>query len=173
MLTKNLKVFGYKVPTYPLFMMSGAICDVFQALIDYMISIVYTIDWAKATVCWTLSYTLSIIIRHYSHRMIVFGEYEGTYCSSLGRTYLAYSSSIVISMFMNHYLVEGFGLEHKVAYLITMLGTGIYNYFALKASWRSNKGSTSSATTTSRDPVSPGSPLSPREEKENLISDKV
>ena len=106
--------------------------------------------------------------------MIVFGEFEGTYCSSLGRTYLAYSSSIVISMFMNHYLVEGFGLEHKIAYLITMLGTGIYNYFALKASWRKGGAASSNAASSriSDTPVSPGSPTSAAE-KENLISEKV
>jgi hypothetical protein len=135
MLTKNLRVFGHKVPLYPLFMVSGAVCDIFQAIIDYFISKIYTLDWGRTTVCWTLSYTLSIILRHSSHRLIVFGDYEGTYCMSLTRTYMAYSSAIVISMFANHQLVS-LGLAHREAWVVTMLFTGIYNFFVLKASWR-------------------------------------
>lgn len=136
MLTKNLRICGHKVPLYPLFMVSGALCDVCQAVIDFLISKIYTLEWGKTTVCWTLSYTLSIILRHSSHRLIVFGDYEGTYCMSLGRTYMAYSSAIVISMFANHQLVAFFGLSHRHAWLATMLFTGIYNFFVLKASWR-------------------------------------
>ena len=136
MLTKNLRVFGHKVPLYPLFMVSGALCDVFQALIDYFISTIYTFEFAKTTVCWTLSYTLSIILRHSSHRLLVFGDYEGTYCMSLTRTYMAYSTAIVISMFANHQLVAFFGLPHREAWILTMLFTGIYNFFVLKASWK-------------------------------------
>jgi len=117
-------------------MVSGALCDVCQAFIDYLISMVYTLEWGKTTVCWTLSYTLSIVLRHSSHRLLVFGDYEGTYCMSLARTYMAYSSAIVISMFANHQLVAFFGLSHRHAWLATMLFTGIYNFFVLKASWR-------------------------------------
>ena len=134
MLTKNLRVCGHKVPLYPLFMVSGAVCDVFQALIDYFISKVYTLDYGRTTVCWTLSYTLSIILRHSSHRLLVFGDYEGTYCMSLTRTYMAYSSAIVISMFANHQLVH-YGLGHREAWVITMLFTGVYNFLVLKKSW--------------------------------------
>jgi hypothetical protein len=136
MLTKNLRVCGHKVPLYPLFMVSGALCDVFQAFVDYLISTIYTFEWAKTTVCWTLSYTISIILRHSSHRLLVFGDYEGTYCMSLARTYMAYSTAIVISMFANHQLVAFFGLPHREAWVLTMLFTGIYNFFVLKASWR-------------------------------------
>jgi hypothetical protein len=136
MLTKNLRICGYKVPLYPLFMVSGALCDICQAFIDYLISLVYTLEWGKTTVCWTLSYTLSIVLRHTSHRLLVFGDYEGTYCMSLARTYMAYSSAIVISMFANHQMVALFGLSHRNAWILTMLFTGVYNFFVLKASWR-------------------------------------
>ena len=102
---------------------------------DYMISIIYIFEYERATVCWTASYTLSIALRHSSHRLLVFGEYEGSYWSSLGRTYLTYSSSIVLSMITNHLIISFFALTHKQAWLITMLWTGLYNYFMLKASW--------------------------------------
>ena len=129
------KCFGYKVPHYCWFVLSGGMCDIVQALIDYAIYMVYIFEWERATVCWTLSYTISIIIRHFSHRLLVFGEFEGTYCNSLTRTYMTYSSSIVISMLTNHLIVSFLNYSHRTAWIITMLWTGIYNYFMLKASW--------------------------------------
>mmetsp|Transcript_43340 Transcript_43340/g.86108 ORF Transcript_43340/g.86108 Transcript_43340/m.86108 type:complete len:153 (+) Transcript_43340:80-538(+) len=136
-LQDKAKILGHKVPQYFWFVLSGGLCDIAQALIDYVISIVYISNWEKVTVCWTLSYIMSIWIRHYSHRLLVFGEYEGTYCSSLSRTYLTYSSSIVISMMTNHFLVNYMMFSHRAAWLVTMLWTGIFNYFMLKSSWRS------------------------------------
>jgi hypothetical protein len=127
---------GYKVPLYFWFVVSGAICDVIQALLDYLIYLVYVFEWERATICWTLSYALSIIVRHSSHRLLVFGEFEGSYCGSLARTYMAYSSSIVISMLTNHLLVNLLGFSHRTAWIVTLLWTGIYNFFMLKASWK-------------------------------------
>lgn len=127
---------GYRVPQYGWFMLSGAICDVVQALVDYGIYLIYPFEWERTTVCWTVSYTITIPVRHYSHRMLVFGEFEGGYCISLCRTYLTYSSSIVISMITNHLIVSFLNFNHKQAWLFTMIWTGVYNYFMLKASWR-------------------------------------
>ena len=115
---------------------AGGICDIIQAMIDYGISLLYQSKWEKETVCWTLGYILSIWVRHFSHRILVFGDYEGSYINSLMKTYLTYSSSIVISMIANHYLVSLLRLTHREAWIITMLWTGIYNYFLLKSSWR-------------------------------------
>jgi hypothetical protein len=127
---------GYKMPQYFWFMISGALCDVIQAILDFIVYNIYVYEWERATVCWTISYTLSIIFRHSSHRFIVFGDFEGSYCVSLGRTYLAYSASIVISMVTNHFIVDIFRISHARAWLATMIWTGIVNYFLLKASWR-------------------------------------
>jgi hypothetical protein len=135
---EKCRCFGYKIPLYFWFVLSGTLCDVVQALIDFGVYHIYPYDWERATVCWTVSYTMSVIVRHFSHRFLVFGEFEGTYCQSLGRTYLTYSSSIILSIVTNHVLVNGFNCTHKVAWVLTMLWTGIFNYFALKSSWRSN-----------------------------------
>jgi hypothetical protein len=51
-------------------MLSGALCDVVQAFIDYSVYHIYYIEWEKATVCWGISYTLSIVVRHFSHRLL-------------------------------------------------------------------------------------------------------
>jgi hypothetical protein len=48
---------------------------------------------------------------------------------------MTYSSSIVISMLTNHLIVSFLNYSHRTAWIITMLWTGIYNYFMLKASW--------------------------------------
>jgi len=136
---EKCEVCGRKVPQYFWFMLSGALCDVGQAVIDFCIYNVYTYEWERATVCWTLSYTLSIIVRHSSHRILVFGDFEGSYCYSLAKTYLTYSSSIIISMFSNHIIVTVLGFNHRDAWIITMIWTGIYNYFMLKASWKKPK----------------------------------
>ena len=129
-------IFGYRVPLYFWFMLSGAICDIIQALVDYCIYITYPFEWEKTTICWTVSYTASIIIRHMSHRLLVFGEYEGSYCSSLCRTYFTYASSIVLSMVSHHFIVAFLKLGHWYAWVVTMLWTGIFNFFLLKASWK-------------------------------------
>lgn len=135
---EKAKICGYKIPLYFWFVLSGGLCDIVQAFLDYGISIIYIIEFEKATVCWTLSYILSIWIRHFSHRLLVFGEYEGTYLSSLSRTYLTYSSSIIISMVTNHMIISVLHFTHWQAWIITMLWTGLYNYFMLKASWKSS-----------------------------------
>lgn len=67
---ENCMVFGYRVPHYFWFMLSGALCDVVQAFIDYGVYLIYVLQWEKATVCWAVSYTLSIVVRHFSHRLL-------------------------------------------------------------------------------------------------------
>lgn len=97
----------------------------------------YPFDWEKPTVCWAVSYILSIVLRHSSHRLIVFGEFEGSYCVSLGRTFGAYAASIFLSVTTNHILTGYFEIPHRNAWILTMLWTGIFNYFMLKTTWRS------------------------------------
>lgn len=118
----------------------GIICDTIQFGIDNAVYNIYPESLSyRATVCWGVSYTLSIVVRHFFHRFVVFGEYEGTYGASLIRTYATYSSSIVISVVSNYIIVDVFKVPHVVAWIITMLWTGIYNYFMLKATWKGKK----------------------------------
>ena len=135
----KVRVFGYRIPHYFWYVLSGVICDLCQFCLDSLLfAIISHIgwEWEKQTVCWTLSYTASIAVRHTSHRYIVFGEFEGTYWASLGRTYLTYSTSIVLSMVSNHVISNVLRFSHYQAWFVTMIWTGILNYFLLKASWR-------------------------------------
>ena len=163
MLTKDLRICNRKIPTYPLFMVSGAICDVVQALIDYLIYSLLDVwlEEGRTTASWTLSYTLSIMLRHQSHRLLVFGDYDGGYFLSLARTYMTYSSAIVVSMMANHFLVGYFKFSYRYAWFTTMIFTGIYNYFTLKATWRVKKEPTPP-------PNSLGSPKSGRDRKDSV-----
>lgn len=58
---------------------------------------------------------------------------------STGRTYATYSSSIIISMISNYLIVDVFEVSHLLAWFTTMIWTGIYNYFMLKATWKGKK----------------------------------
>ena len=105
-------------------------------LLQYMVSIIYTLEWEKPTVCWTVSYILSIVLRHSSHRLIVFGEFEGSYFYSLSKTFGAYAASIILSVTTNHILSTYFAVAHRDAWILTMLWTGLFNYFMLKKTWK-------------------------------------
>jgi putative flippase GtrA len=135
---ETCRFFGYRPPLYFWFLISGLWCDILQLFLDYLISIIYVFEFEKVTVCWTVSYILSIAVRHTSHKYLVFGEYEGTYFDSLLRTYCAYSTSIFLSMLTNSLLVNFLNCPHLVAWFLTMIWTGVYNYCVLKSVWRSN-----------------------------------
>ena len=133
----RVRIFGYPVPQYFWFMLSGALCDMVQACLYYLVSVLYVSTWEKPTVCWTVSYILSIWARHTSHRILVFGEFEGTYLSSVIRMYLTYGSSIVFSTILSHVLSSWFMLSHSQALVCTVLPTGLYNYFMIRNTWKS------------------------------------
>jgi hypothetical protein len=65
--------------------------------------------------------------------------------------YATYSSSIVISAFSNHYIVNNLLLTHRDAWIVTMLWTGVYNYFMLKKTWRPKVDGAASASTKAAD----------------------
>lgn len=134
---ERVRIFGYPVPQYFWFMLSGALCDMVQACLYYIVSVLYVSTWEKPTVCWTVSYILSIWARHTSHRILVFGEFEGTYLSSVIRMYLTYGSSIVFSTILSHVLSSWFMLSHSQALVCTVLPTGLYNYFMIRNTWKS------------------------------------
>jgi hypothetical protein len=81
----------------------------------------------------------------------VFGDYVGGYWMSLGRMYAGYSIIIVISTVFNIVMTRRAKLPHYVAWVITLLWTGIVNYFILKKIWTFGKKQT---TEPSKDEVS-------------------
>ena len=47
----------------------------------------------------------------------------------MGRTYIVYGISLVLSTAMNYYLVASLEMEHRYAWASTMILVGVFNYF--------------------------------------------
>ena len=153
-------VVGIQPPRYLWYMVSGAICDVFQLLVD--VTLHNTLFPNNLAACWMTSFVVSIAARHSSHRYLVFGDYVPTYWQSLGRMYTGYSISIVLSTMFNYLITAGVArVSHYVAYAATLAWTGLANYFILKRLWKmggpaaSSSSKTMMTTTTTSNPSAP------------------
>mmetsp|Transcript_7865 Transcript_7865/g.18186 ORF Transcript_7865/g.18186 Transcript_7865/m.18186 type:complete len:249 (+) Transcript_7865:204-950(+) len=124
---------GIRPPQYLWYMLSGAICDIVQFVLDCALHFGFGIE--DATTCWTLSYTICITCRHTTHRYLVFGNYVGGYCNSLLRMYGGYSVIIVLSALFNYLMSNVARISHYVAYLLTLIWTGVVSFFLLKKLW--------------------------------------
>jgi len=113
----------------------------FQEVSSYRFFYVNPYPWKKETVSWVISYLCSIVWQHYLHGVLVFGGaprfLSFQYFKSLGKTYLAYSLSILLSSVINDFLVAWIGLEHTLAWVATVVATGILNYFTVKEAFKS------------------------------------
>ncbi len=131
--SQAVKICGMRPPQYLWYMLSGSFCDLIQLFIDLLIHITFGIE--NASVCWILGFSLSILVRHSSHRYLVFGMYVGGYRNSLMRMYGGYSISIILSTIANYIMTEWYAVPHYVAWVFTLLWTGVVNYFILKKLW--------------------------------------
>ena len=152
-LADRVRCGGRRLPRYAWYMLSGAICDVFQFLIDrvvYTSALVAMLPYERDTVSWTVSYVLTIALRHETHRIFVFGAYEGSYWRNLGKMYMTYATTIAASIVLRSMLAHAaeylppillaYASARTYGYFATMLFTGIFSYFALKRSWGTNGG---------------------------------
>lgn len=128
-----VRLFGWKPPQYVWFVLAGGTSDIIQLIIDMILH--YTMGIEDAGVCWMTGFGISILFRHTLHRYLTFGKYKGGYWSSLLRTYAAYSLSIILSTIFDEVVTKGGGLPHYVAWVVTLLWTGLMNFFILKYSW--------------------------------------
>jgi hypothetical protein len=126
-------ILGVHPPRYLCYMISGFVCDLIQFTIDIFLHMVLHLE--DASVCWALGFGISVSFRHTTHRYLVFGDYVGGYWASLGRIYTGYSIIIVLSTLFNFVMTQYAQLPHYVAWIITLLWTGIVNYFILKRLW--------------------------------------
>jgi putative flippase GtrA len=126
-------ILGASPPRYLCYMLSGSMCDIIQFGIDLLLHVVFHLE--DASLCWALGFGISVSFRHTTHRYLVFGDYVGGYWASLGRMYAGYSIIIVLSTLFNIVMTRNAHLPHYVAWAITLLWTGIVNYFILKKLW--------------------------------------
>ena len=143
-----VKICGYQPPRYAWYMLSGSSCDVLQFLVDHVL---YYREWNSAS-SWVVAFMASIVVRHTTHRYLVFGDYVCGYRASLMRMYMAYSFSIVVSTAFNYFVTRNgerhAGLYHSAIWIVTSLWTGVANYFILKYMWKSDKTSSTASTPT-------------------------
>jgi hypothetical protein len=129
--SETVLILNVKPPQYFWFMVSGAICDAILFAMDYGMHF-YVPD---PSACWAICFTLSVAFRHSTHRYLVFGNYVGGYWNSLLRIYGGYSVTIILSTIFNIIMTRYFSVRHYVAWVITLLWTGIVNFFILKRFW--------------------------------------
>jgi hypothetical protein len=129
----SILIAGAKPPRYLWYMLSGACCDVIQFAIDVILHVIFDIQ--DASMCWALGFGFSIVFRHSFHRYLVFGDYVGGYWASLGRMYAAYSVILVLSTAFNMFMTKVVETSHYTTWILTLLWTGIANYFILKKIW--------------------------------------
>ena len=126
-----VRIAGIRPPRYLCYMISGSGCDLIQLVVYFLLY------WQlnDASMCWALSFGSSIVFRHTTHRYLVFGDYVGGYWASLGRMYAGYSIIIVLSTIFNYVMTKYVDMPHIFAWILTLLWTGIVNYFILKKLW--------------------------------------
>lgn len=125
---------GMKPHKFIWFIISGCLCDIVQFFID--LTLYYVFKVKDTTVCWTLGFALSIVVRHTSHRYLVFGNYVGGYWYSLLRMYAGYSISLTLSTLFNWVLTHKMQFQHYSGWMITLVGTNIINYCLLTHLWK-------------------------------------
>ncbi len=129
-------------------------CDIVQLGIDFFL--LHALQIKDSSTCWALGFGISIIVRHSSHRYLVFGMYVGGYWKSLMRMYTGYSIIIAISTLFNIFMTKVLMLSHYTAWVATLLWTGIVNYFILKYIWSfdgKKKGSVNNSSSSSSSSV--------------------
>ena len=128
----TVRILTIQPPRYLFYSLSGFLCDIVQLVIDLAVHLVLHVG--DPSLCWATGFGLSIVVRHSSHRYFTFGAYVGGYWRSLGRMYAGYSISIALSTAFNVGMAR-MGVPHYVAFVFTLLWTGIVNYFILKRLW--------------------------------------
>ena len=128
----TVRILSIKPPRYIFYSLSGFLCDIVQLVIDLAVHFLFNVR--DPPTCWLIGFGLSIVVRHSSHRYLTFGAYVGGYWRSLGRMYGGYSISIALSTAFNVVMAR-MGVPHYVAFVFTLLWTGIVNYFILKRLW--------------------------------------
>lgn len=126
-----VRVLGIRPPRYLCYMISGSGCDIIQFFL-YVLAYRQTED---TSLSWALSFGGSIVFRHTTHRYLVFGDYVGGYWASLRRMYAGYSIIIFLSTIFNYVVMKYVDMPHMVAWILTLLWTGIVNYLILKKLW--------------------------------------
>ena len=80
-LAETCVVCGRRPPRFLFFVLSGSACNGVQLGLDRLLILALPEGrWWVPTLCWTLSYALSISVRFVSHAALVFGPHREQHC---------------------------------------------------------------------------------------------
>ena len=145
-LAETCLICGRRPPRFVFFAISGSLCNAAQLGLDRLIyhslgdELVHS--WWGPTMCWSLSYMLSVSLRHVSHAAFVFGPHKDSLAVALAKTYLAYLSTIMASSAMHLSLVAGANVSHEMALVLVSFFSVGWSYAALSQTWREDGAST-------------------------------
>ena len=121
----------HSLPQGSRFIVSGGLGTLTNLILYEIIYHINTTEEFRASSSWFIAYFIAIATQHAYHRWLTFTD-TIPYLESLWRSYQIYASSLIISTLFDLFLVASIGLQHRIAFLITMVSVSILNYFALK-----------------------------------------
>lgn len=124
---------GMKPHRFVWFIISGCLCDIVQFFID--VTLFYVLKIKSNAICWLLGYSISIVVRHTSHRYLVFGNYVGGYLNSLLRMYTLYGIILLLSTLFNLAMTEWMHFKHYTAWIVTLVCANVMTYCLLTRLW--------------------------------------
>ena len=108
-----------------------AILGALIGLITY--EIIYFINpfEPRASSSWFAAAVVNIARQHSLHRWLTF-TYKSNYWRSLRRAYIMYSTSLLVGVVLNWFLVERLHVNHRLAWAICLIITASISFFFLK-----------------------------------------
>jgi putative flippase GtrA len=85
----------------------------------------------KASTSWTIAFLIGVARQHALHRWLTF-LHDTPYWKSLGRAYVMYSSSLIVTSVVNWILTEQLLIPHRLAWLICLLVNAMISLVFLK-----------------------------------------
>lgn len=85
----------------------------------------------RATTSWAAAFVVNIARQHALHRWLSF-THPTRYWPSLFRAYVMYSGTALVTTFLNYWLSESLGLNHRLVWLACMLVTALISLVLLK-----------------------------------------
>jgi putative flippase GtrA len=126
----------YRAMPETLRMVCTAVIGALIGLLTYEI-IYWCIGWSaalepRATISWTLAFTLGVARQHGLHRWLTFSEQGSPYWPSLRRAYAMYSGSMVFGAALDWGLTEQLGVHHRLAWFFCLISTATISLVFLK-----------------------------------------
>ena len=85
----------------------------------------------KASSSWAIAFLVGVARQHALHRWLTF-LHHSPYWKSLGRAYLMYSGSLLVSSALNWALTEQYHMHHRLAWACCLIVTGLISLIFLK-----------------------------------------